>query len=300
MRVTPGTSNPGVATLTPGGVGRNIAENLARLGTRTSLVTVLGRDAAGDALLSAALAAGVGMDHVRRTDKATGTYTAVLDRDGELVVGVADMAAVDSLSPDDVDAAHQTLVAADLVVLDGNLAVATVQHICELAHAHGVRIIVDPVSVPKALRMAAHVGASRPVYLMTPNRDELAMLSGMPTGTDTELRTAAAALHRRGVDNVWVRLGERGSLFSAAAGECDLVPAVPIASAARVVDVTGAGDAMLAAYCHALLAGAGPIEAVKYGAAAASLTIASTHTVRPDLTPTLIKATLTATQEHAP
>ena len=60
---------------------------------------------------------------------------------------------------------------------------------------------------------------------------------------------------------------------------------------AEVVDVTGAGDAMLAAFCHALLDGAEPAAAAAYGHAAAALTIASPHTVRPDLTDRLVRST---------
>ena len=64
-----------------------------------------------------------------------------------------------------------------------------------------------------------------------------------------------------------------------------------VAEPATVVDVTGAGDAMLAAFCHALLAGDDPAGAAAYGHAAAALTIASPHTVRPDLTDRLVRST---------
>src|SRR6478609_3187794 len=84
-----GTSNPGSATMSAGGVGRNVAENLARLGTRTHLVAAVGADALGDQVLSVTSGAGVHVEHVRRSARATGTYTAVLDAAGELVVAVA-------------------------------------------------------------------------------------------------------------------------------------------------------------------------------------------------------------------
>jgi len=80
--VVPATSNPGTATMSAGGVGRNIAENLARLGTRTHLVASIGADAPGDQVLAATAAAGVGVEQVRRSAASTGNYTAVLDADG--------------------------------------------------------------------------------------------------------------------------------------------------------------------------------------------------------------------------
>ncbi|MGZ4463887.1 MAG: PfkB family carbohydrate kinase [Nocardioides sp.] len=281
------TSNPGHGSMAPGGVGRNVAENLARLGTRTHLVAAVGQDALGDQLLSATSAAGVHVEHVRRSARATGTYTAVLDADGELVVAVADMAATDELGPEQVHAARDLLAGAGLVVLDGNLAPATLGLAADLASDAGVRVVVEPVSVPKARAVAPLVTADRPLFAVTPNRDELTALTDLPARTDRQLLTTARALHDRGVAHVWVRLGARGSLLSGPDGPTFLDPV-----AAEVADVTGAGDAMLAAFCHALLAGDDPAAAAAYGHAAAALTVASTHTVRPDLTDRLVRSLL--------
>ena len=87
---------------------------------------------------------------------------------------------------------------------------------------------------------------------------------------------------------MWTRLGAAGSRLSGPDGVVDIAPVV----APEVVDVTGAGDAMLAAFCHALLGGATPAEAAAYGQAAAALTVASPHTVRPDLTDELVRSLL--------
>ncbi|MGZ8744947.1 MAG: carbohydrate kinase [Nocardioides sp.] len=281
----PATSNPGTASLAPGGVGRNIAENLARLGTRTHLVASIGSDGLGDQVLAATSNAGVHVEHVRRGARATGTYTAVLDATGELVVAVADMTATDELGPEQVNAARDLVAAAGLLVLDGNLSADTLGFALDLATAAGVRTILEPVSVPKAAGISHLVGTDRPLFAVTPNRDELTALTGLPARTERQLRTATDALHERGVTHVWVRLGARGSLLSGPDGRT-LLDAVP----AEVVDVTGAGDAMLAAFCHALLEGDDPVEAAAYGHAAAALTIASTHSVRPDLTDRLVRS----------
>ncbi len=251
------TSNPGTVVRTPGGVGRNIAENLARLGTRVALVSTVGSDPDGDWLLQETAVAGVDITPVLRGGR-TGRYVAVLGADGDLAVGVADMAATDGLVPDVLD--HDLLRSADLVVVDGNLPAATVDAVLAL----GVRTVLDPVSVPKAERLGPFL--DRGLFAITPNQDELAAL-----GT-------VAGLHARGVEVVWVRQGAAGSLLSAPDGEVRLrAPEVD------PVDVTGAGDAMLAAFCHRLLAGASLADAAAWGHEAAALTVASPHTVRPDL-----------------
>jgi pseudouridine kinase len=284
------TSNPGTGSMAPGGVGRNIAENLARLGTRTILISSVGRDAAGETVLRQTAAAGVVLEHVHRTDRATGTYVALLDADGELVAAVSDMAATDEISPELIADVGDVLAAASLLVLDGNLAPATVGVALDRAQAAGIRAILEPVSVPKAARLAEQLTAERPLFAITPNRDELAAITGMPADTARQVRAAADALHSRGVRLVWVRLGRRGSLLSERLDDGTTTRTNLTAVPASVDDVTGAGDAMLAAFCHATLEGADAVAAARLGHAAAALTIASPQTVRPDLTPRLLRS----------
>ncbi|MGW4895870.1 PfkB family carbohydrate kinase [Kitasatospora sp. NPDC004240] len=283
-----GTSNPGTGAMAAGGVARNIAENLARLGTPTYLVAALGNDPMGERLFADTAAAGVRLDHVHRGEHPTGTYTAVLDASGELVLAVADMTATAHLRPEHLGPVRELLAHAGLLILDGNLAGPTASHAMDLGLAAGVRTLLEPVSVPKAAALAPLITADRPLFAVTPNRDELTALTGLPTGTDAEILSAAGQLHERGVHHVWVRLGSRGSLLSSADEGHVIVPALP----ARVEDVTGAGDSMLAAFAHALLAGHPPREAVAHGTAAAALTIESAHTVRPDLSARLLAQTL--------
>lgn len=282
-RATQQTSNPGHASMAPGGVARNIAENLGRLGDRVHLLTVVGRDALGEALLSQTVAAGVRIEHVIRTDRPTGTYTAILDADGELIVAIADMEATAELGPELLQAAGAVIASADLLVLDGNLRRETLERALDLSGS--VRTIFDPVSVPKARGLKDALDDR--IYAVTPNRDELTALTDLPTRTDKQLRRAIAFVHDRGVELVWVRLGPRGSLLCTPT-ELIEISALP----AGVNDVTGAGDAMLAAFCHVLLSGGTPHDAARFGHAAAALTISSPHTVRPDLTHRLVQDAL--------
>ena len=282
-RATGHTSNPGHGSMAPGGVARNIAENLARLGDRVHLVSVVGRDPLGDNLLDHTAAAGVRVEHVARTDRPTGTYTAVLDADGELIVAIADMEATAELGPQQLQTARDLIATAGVLVLDGNLGRDALEYALDLSE--GVRTVFEPVSVPKAAALQDALDAR--VYAVTPNRDELAALTGLPTRSARQVRTAARALHARGVELVWARLGERGSLLSTA-DEVIEIPALPT----TVQDVTGAGDSMLAAFCHVLLEGGSPEDAARFGHAAAALTIDSPYTVRPDLTPRLVRAAL--------
>lgn len=279
--VVPATSNPGRTVTAPGGVGRNVAENLARLGSPVRLAGAVGCDHAGDLLLGGLADLGVDASRVRRrTDLATGTYTATLDADGSLVVGVADMAATDSVSPDDLDA--DLLDGASWLVLDGNLRTGTVAHCLGLAAAAGVPVALDPVGVAKAARLA---GAVTHLHTFTPNAAELAAWAG----TDDQ-DAAIARAHDAGVRVLWLRAGPDGSTLHRA-GQDPVTVALP---PAPVVDVTGAGDAMLAAYVHRLRADpdSSVVDAAWFATAAAWLTVGCASAVHPDLTEALVASTL--------
>ncbi|GGM18687.1 carbohydrate kinase family protein [Deinococcus aerophilus] len=290
----PATSNPGTSAQTPGGVARNVAENLARLGVRAALLSAVGNDTLGDGLLQSTAAAGVDVSPVLRVPGTpTGTYTAVLDDTGELVIAVAAMQVTDALTPAALEDRWAVRVGAPWVVADGNLPPATLAHLLLRAAQGGARVVFEPVSVPKAERSRAVLTAGPAPWAVTPNVAELGALVGAPVPDTLPALTAAAhTLHAQGVEVVWVRRGPHGSLLSGAGGVTEL-PALKT----RVVDVTGAGDAMLAAFLAALLAGETPLQAAREGHAAAALTVASTRTVVPDLTRGRVRAALA--QVHA-
>lgn len=298
--VVAATSNPGRTLTSLGGVARNVAENLARLGRSVHLVSAVGQDPAGERLLAETAAAGVLTGAVVRSAHPTGSYAAVLDHDGELVVAVADMDAVAGLRPEDLPRLGDLVAGARLLVMDANLSPATAAYALELAAAREVPALVEPVSVAKAAALGAVLDGTRPVHTLTPNRDELAALTGRPVGDDAEVAAAVRDLVARGVQRVWVRLGAEGSLLFDADSAADEAAVRCPAQPADVVDVTGAGDAMLAGYAHALLAGAPPVDAVRVGQAAAALTVQVRRSVRADLTPALLQRALDSARPDHP
>lgn len=273
------TSNPSTVVQTPGGVGRNIAEGIARLGDRVYLVASVGNDSAGRDLLVRTAEAGVFVDQVHTSGHPTGSYLAALDEDGELVIGMADFAATDALTPAALSRSQELLSRSEVIVLDGNLPASVMDWALTLAASSGARVVVEPVSVVKASRLAGLLGPQRPVFTITPNVDELAALVGHPVADDLdELVAAARELHWRGVRYTWVSRGPQGSLL-VGPDEVVAIPAEPV----DVADVTGAGDALTAGYVHALLSGASAVTAAHWGHLAAALTLESPLTVRPDL-----------------
>lgn len=269
--LVPATSNPGRTRLSPGGVGRNVAACLGLLGAPVRLVSAVGTDAFGDEVVRVTARCGADVSGVRRVPGSTGTYTALLDDRGELVAAVSDMAVVEKLELE-----LDTLPLGDvaLVVVDGNLSPAQVGRLLAAARSAGVPVALEPVSVAKASRLAPVV---RDLFLLTPNREELAALTGREPH---DWHGSVADLHERGVQHVWVREGASGSWWCTTGTDPVHLDPVPTTT---VVDVTGAGDAMLAAWVAAWLRGAEPVGAAGEGHRAAAVTVGSPHAVRPDL-----------------
>lgn len=281
----PATSNPGLsATLSAGGVGRNIAHNLARLGIATRLISIVGRDAEADRLLDETARAGVDVSQVKRGKAPTGLYSAVLDRTGELVIGVSAMAILDELTPADLQKRAAAIDQAAFIVADCNLRPDCLKWLLARATRRKIPILLEPVSVPKAAKLTPLLRTGLMLHTMTPNLMQLEALAGVPVGNMTRLRRATLALHDRGVANILVGLGPRGAALSCRDGEATLFQRIP-AAMRTAQDVTGGGDALVAGYVAAIMRGTQPIGAAVFGQAAAGLAVASTTTVSAKIDP---------------
>lgn len=267
------TSNPGEVTVSVGGVGRNIAENLARLGLRVSLLTVLGNDANGRLVREATEAAGVDLSMTMTGPKATGTYLVILDRKGELQSAVNDMQSIEWLKPQHLEAVEDRLAKADMLAADCNIGASCLEWLCAFSARTGVRLLIEPVSVPKAKKLLAFE-RTRPVFAITPNRQQLEALT-----REKDFSRAVARLHEQGFENVVVHRGANGAVASSPAGQVD----VAAAGVENIADVTGAGDAAVAGLIAGILEGLSLPQAARLGQAAASVNLASRDSVSSDL-----------------
>ena len=283
-----GSSNPASAVESFGGVARNIAENLARMGARVGLITAVGKDSSGSALLAHLDAAGVDTHGaVKLEDAASGTYTAVLDSDGQMVVALADMALYDRITPAFLELRRQQRAGASLIVADLNLNREAIEALQLDAARDGVDLVIVAVSEPKMKRLPESLQGVRLLIL---NRGELAARLGRTLDSDDELAAACRALQAQGARDVVVTLGPRGVLFTTPSG-VERLDAPP----AQVVDVTGAGDAFSAALVLSLQGGGADLAlACRRGLELASLTIACRETVCPQLTPETFGALIQA------
>jgi pseudouridine kinase len=272
------TSNPGTAMMSLGGVGRNIAHNLARLDVAVKLISAVGRDPEGDRLLAETEAAGVDIAAVRRMGGSTGVYAAVLDRDGELVIGVSAMEITAQITQRALQRCRAEIAGAAFLVADCNLERSSLQWLHQCAKENGIPFLVEPVSAIKVEKLNAILRRGAAIHTVTPNLQQLAALTGRALQSLEATQEAARMLHDRGVLNVLVGLGAEGALLSSLQGDGVRQHHIPTAQA-KPQDVTGGGDAHVGGYVAGLVGGMQPLQAALLGQAAAGLAVSSAESV---------------------
>ncbi len=282
-----GTSNPSVVMETHGGVARNIAENLARLGVPPTLLTMIGEDKEGEMLLHHMASLGADISTVIRSPlHRTGTYTAVLNVDGSMVVACADMDIYEDFTIERLDPRTKVLAQSSLVIVDTNLPAKSLDYIIGKSAELETPLIVAPVSSPKARRLPHHLVG---VHVLIANLDEIETISGMTIDTMDDVPRACEILQQRGCRQIVVTLGKDGVLWMDESGVWDKIPADSV----DVVDVTGAGDAFVAGFAYATSQSLSVKKSCQFASRLSRLTLQAKETVSSAITPHLAHTWLT-------
>lgn len=258
---------PGRITRVPGGVALNIAVTLARLGLRPAILTAIGRDAEGEALLAACARLGVDARHAYRSDHLpTDVYMAVEAANG-LIAAVADAHGLEAAGARILQAlgdgtlGSQVVPWPGLIALDGNLTAALMAHIAGSALFARADLRLAPASPEKAGRLAPLIGLARATLYL--NLEEARVLAESHVATAA---AAAQALLAMGAHRVLVTDGGRACADGLAGAEI-LVAHPP---QVRVARVTGAGDTFMAAHIVAERGGVARQAALAAALAAAA------------------------------
>jgi pseudouridine kinase len=275
--VQTGTSIPGVIRVSVGGVARNVAENLVRLGESVVLLSAVGNDGSGRRILHQAAECGIDARHVLiDPGHRTAAYLAALDENGNLLMSIDDMSITREVVTAGFIYQHRVLFRdARMVVLDANLSPAALATIFRLARKYELPVCADPTTATLAPQLCPYLSD---LLLVTPNAAEAEVLCGAEVTDRESALTAAHKLVSLGVQIAIVTLGATGLVY-ATSQESGHVPAI----AREIVDFTGAGDALTAAVVFGFLNELPIAEAVRLGTSAAALTLQSRETVRPDL-----------------
>ncbi|XP_072291753.1 uncharacterized protein [Eucyclogobius newberryi] len=304
-----GQTNPGSVCQSFGGVGRNIADALSRLGQNPLFISATGADSHSEAVFSYCKhmnTSGV----VKLKERSTATYCAVITASGELSLGLGDMDIHQEITEQYVSQFENQLSCSTLVCLDGNLPDTTINYVCSLAEKHNINVWYEPTDSDKANKPFLSE-AWKSLSFASPNLAELCTMNktlgfpvpqALPDSLD-EVLDVAMALSRPLLQHIHclvVTLGAYGVLICGEnkAGSINLhprkwkikrqvgalyYPALNV-TAKETVNVSGAGDSLTGALIAGMLQDRDIDSCVRMGLLAARLSLASAHPIAPSLT----------------
>lgn len=263
-----GASIPGAMMEEPGGGVFNALRVAVQFGVNASLLSVRGGDAAGDSVAAAAKRSGLEDLSSTFLDRTTASYTALLTKEGDVVAALADMDIYETALPRQIArrATRNAIATCDAILTDANMPEMAIQKLLALTGERPVFALA--ISPAKAMRLRTVLGGLAGLFL---NRREALAILGRENADMSQLSELAAGLVALGLP--------RAILSDGGAPVCvidhgvvqSLTPPTP----SRIVDVTGAGDAMAGATLAAFMKGDVWSVAAGKGLEAAKITVES-------------------------
>jgi len=268
-------SNPGFLKESLGGVGRNIAENLARLKVNRTLITVIRSDQGGETIKKSSHDIGLHLEII--SSERTPMYYSVMDENNEDLVSVAVMKEIELLTKIEIEKRLPIILSADLVVIDTNLSEETFAYACKMIQKP---IVVDAISTQKVVKIKKYL---HHIHTLKLNAMEAEVLTGMTFETMDDLNDMGDFLIQAGVKQVLITLGSMGAYY-ADKDHAMFKNAMPV----QVKNSNGAGDAFIAGAIYAHLHDLHPLSVAM---ANAMINLESLQAVSSELTEDLLMKT---------
>ena len=269
-------SIPGHVKVSFGGVCRNIAENLARVGVKTEFISILGDDENGKAILEHSKRLGYNMENsVLLEGESTPTYMAILNQNGEMESAVVDMDSLNKMTPSFIDEKREVFENSEYVVV-GSDGPELLEYILK-KYEGKCKFILDPVSAKKAEGLRHLI---KYFHTIKPNRFETEALCGFKIETNEDLRKAGRFFIEQGVKNVFISLDSDGIYYITSEGE---EGTLACCEAINVKNVTGAGDSFVAGIGYGYMNNLSIKDTLKYAVAMSIITITHEETINPKM-----------------
>ena len=266
-------SNPGKVRTSFGGVCRNIAECMSRVGVNTQFISILGDDEAGKAMLEHSKQMNYDMSNSLIIEGGhTPTYMAVLDEHGEMVSAVVDMKIIDKFTTEFIDSKNEN---------ENEDRPDIVEYILK-NFSGNTKFILDPVSAAKAKEIKHLI---KYFHTIKPNRYEAEIMCGMKIKNDEDLRKAGRYFIDLGIENVFITLDEDGIYYNNGVEEGKIK-----ANDVKVVNVTGAGDSFVAGIAYGYANKCSLIDTLKFAISMSTITISTEETIHPEMGTDLVKS----------
>lgn len=253
----------GTFFMNPGGKGANQAVAASRMGGKVTLISKTGNDVFGKQSVMLYAAENIKTDFIYSDAKhPSGVALITVDSQGENCIVVASGANA-YLNPSDIDKANAEIEGSDLVLMQLEIPIETVEYVAEMASKKGIKVILNP-----APARALSDNLLKHLYVIIPNKSEAEILSGIKVSDIESAKQAANIISAKGVDIVVITLGSQGALIKQY-DEYLFVEAYKV----DALDTTAAGDTFCGAFCVGLSEGRSIPEAVKLAARAAAITV---------------------------
>lgn len=272
-------SNPGKIFTSLGGVGRNIAENLGRMGIKVELISVLGKDNYAKNVVENSSNFNIGTSHCEILENEnTSTYLCINNEKGEMQLALSDMGIYENLSPDFLNKRLSIINNSKACVIDTNIPSLSLKFIMDNVK---VPIFLDTVSTTKTEKVKDFI---HNIYALKPNIYEAEILSGMSIKTEDDYKIATKIILDKGVKEIYLTLGAKGVYYT----DGKTFGKLPAISEA-IVNTTGAGDSFLAGVIWAYLNNYDILLRSQTGLAASYITSNSDKTVSENMSEEYLK-----------
>lgn len=271
--LNPNDSNPGKTIMSLGGVARNIAENLSRMGVDIEFITVLGDDLYSNEIKDSCNELNISLKHSQTiSGERTSTYLCITNELGEMQLAISDMEIYENITPSYLEENLDMINDGVVCIADTNITQESLNYLMDNCK---VPIFIDTVSTNKTEKIK---NVLHNIHTLKPNIIEAEILSGMKIVSMEDLEKATDLIIDKGVKNIFVTLGPKGVYYTDGKTKGSILPV-----STEIINTTGAGDSYLAAVTWAYLNGFDIEQSAKAGLAASSICIRSNMTVSQDI-----------------
>lgn len=273
-------SNIGSLNISLGGVGRNIGENLVKLGVSTKLISVIGDDIYGKEIFDEANSTGLDMKNsLILKGKDTSTYLSITDERGDMALAISSMDIYDNMNVEFIEKKRDIIEDAKICIVDTNIPKEVIEYM--VFNFKNVKFFLDTVSTAKTAKVKDIIGSFNTIK---PNKLEVEILTGIKILSNDDLVKSANYLHDKGVNRVFITLGKDGVFYSDGAirGRIE-------SPNFEIINATGAGDAFVAALAYGYLNNIDIEETARIGMAASVIALSHKNTINPNMSIEKIK-----------
>lgn len=268
-------SNPGTLEYSFGGVGKNIAENLLKMGIENKFISVFGDDVYSREIKDYLKKIGLDFSNSKfLTNRGMSNYISILDENNDLFTAISSMEVLDEINIEFISKLIDLIKSYKYIVMDTNLREDVLEYICK--NCPNSKIIVDCVSRKKALKIKKLL---KYIYLLKPNIYEAEELTDIPYENESDLEKIVNVFLEKGVQKIFISMGEKGILYA----DKNENGIVRIKDKLKIENTSGCGDAAMSGIIFGVVNENDILECAKLGNIAGFITAQSMDTVSKDI-----------------